>query len=147
MGADRGDKKMQAFVTDIKPSQCWGYLLPKHKEIIFENNLNPVMLVFIGLLSPSTLKWVTTWQGINLSAFYHTYVLAKLATISIQVNPSNVEATFVLSTRTQRFWKTSKPCHVGIHWIALLEYFHMSTHLPGFSVIFQVICIILYWLN
>ena len=25
-----------------------------------------------------------------------------------------------------------KPCHVGTHWIALDEYSHMSTHLPGF---------------
>ena len=28
-----------------------------------------------------------------------------------------------------------KPCHVGIHWIALTEYFHMSTHVhvPAFQ--------------
>ena len=31
------------------------------------------------------------------------------------------------------FWKTSKPCHVGIHWIALPEYSHMSTHSLGFQ--------------
>ena len=30
------------------------------------------------------------------------------------------------------FWKTPKPCHVGIHWIALAEYSQMSTHMPGF---------------
>ena len=31
------------------------------------------------------------------------------------VNPSNATATFVQSTRTQRFsWEPSKPCHVGI---------------------------------
>ena len=29
--------------------------------------------------------------------------------------------------------KPSKPCHVGIHWIALAEYSQMSTHLPGFQ--------------
>ena len=33
----------------------------------------------------------------------------------------------------KRLWKPSKPCHVGIHWKALAEYFHMSTHLPGFQ--------------
>ena len=27
---------------------------------------------------------------------------------------------------------SSKPCHVGIHWIALAEYSQMSTHMPGF---------------
>ena len=31
------------------------------------------------------------------------------------------------------FWKTSKPCHVGIHWIALTEHSQMSTHVPGFQ--------------
>ena len=30
------------------------------------------------------------------------------------------------------FRKLSKPCHVGIHWIALAEYSQMSTHTPGF---------------
>ena len=31
------------------PFQCWGYFCPKRKEAkIFENYLNPVMLVFIG---------------------------------------------------------------------------------------------------
>ena len=29
--------------------------------------------------------------------------------------------------------KPPKPCHVGIHWIALPEYSQMSTYLPGFS--------------
>ena len=27
----------------------------------------------------------------------------------------------------------AKPCHVSIHWIALVENFWMSTHLPGFQ--------------
>ena len=31
------------------------------------------------------------------------------------------------------FWKTCKQCHVGIHWIALAEYFQMSTHMQGFQ--------------
>ena len=49
------------------------------------------------------------------------------------INPSNAEATFVHSSRTQRFLrKPSNPCHVGIHWIALAECSQMSTHMPGF---------------
>ena len=42
----------------------------------------------------------------------------------------------LLSSKAQEckdFWKTSKPCHVGIHWIALTEYSQMSTHVPGFQ--------------
>ena len=36
----------------FKPFQFWGYFCPKHKYAnIFENYLNPVMLVFIGNLS------------------------------------------------------------------------------------------------
>ena len=31
------------------------------------------------------------------------------------------------------FWKPSKPCNVGIHWTALVEYSRMSTHKPGFQ--------------
>ena len=46
-------------------------------------------------------------QGfIHFQGFLHHFVLAKLATSSIRVNPSNTESTFVQSTRTQRFWKT-----------------------------------------
>ena len=46
------------------------------------------------------------------------------------------------------FWKPSKPCHIGFHWIALTEYSHMSTHVPlRFQSFFRVFCIILYWPN
>ena len=39
--------------------------------------------------------------------------------------------------KRKNLWKTSKPCHVGTHWKALAEYFHMSTHLPGFRSFFR----------
>ena len=35
------------------------------------------------------------------------------------------------------FWKSSKPCYVGIPWIALAEYSQTSTHVPGFQSIFK----------
>ena len=56
----------------------------------------------------------------------------------------------LLSTKTKGskdFWKPSKPCCVGTHWISLTEYSQMSTHLPGFRPYFSVFCIILYWPN
>ena len=40
-----------------------------------------------------------------------------------------LSATFIQSKDANIF----KPCHVGIHWIALTEYSQMSTHLPGFQ--------------
>ena len=46
----------------------------------------------------------------------------------------------LLSSKAQGrkyFRKPSKPCHVAIHWKALAEYFHMSTHLPGFRSFFR----------
>ena len=46
----------------------------------FENHRNPVMLVFIGKLSLSTLRWVPICQGFSdFSGFLHHFVLAKLA--------------------------------------------------------------------
>ena len=42
--------------------------------------------------------------------------------------------TFVQSTRTQGFLKTSKPCHVGIHWIAHAGYSQTSMHMPVFQL-------------
>ena len=44
----------------------------------FENHLNPVMLVFIGELSPSTLS--------HFSGFLHHFVLATLANSSMRVD-------------------------------------------------------------
>ena len=35
------------------------------------------------------------------------------------------------------FWKSSKPCHVGIHLIALAEYSQRSTNVPGFQSFFM----------
>ena len=45
------------------------------------------------------------------------------------------------------FWKSSKPYHIGIHWIALAEYSQMSTHLPGFQSFFRFFASFLLWPN
>ena len=79
----------------------------------------------------SNIYTTTQWDGFNWQSL---------------LNPSNAEASSVQSTRMQtsrrfskilsnakNFWKPSKPCHVGIHWKALAEYFQLSTHLPGFQ--------------
>ena len=36
------------------------------------------------------------------------------------------------------FWKPSKPCHVGIHGIALAEHSQVNTHEPGFQSFFRL---------
>ena len=60
-------------------------------------------------------------------------------------NPSSAEATFVLSTRMQRFLKTilTLSCWYSLessHWVLSDEYPYARV-----SVIFQPLCIILYW--
>ena len=44
---------------------------------------------------------------------------------------------------SKNFWKLSLPCHVGIHWIALIEYSQVSAHVPGFQSFLKFFCIIL----
>ena len=36
------------------------------------------------------------------------------------------------------FWKSSKPCHIGIHLAALAENTQMTTHVPGFQSFFKL---------
>ena len=63
-----------------------------HKNAkIFENHLNPVMLVFIGKLSPSTHRWVPICRGVSeFSGFLLYFVLAKLASSSIRAKTNNM---------------------------------------------------------
>ena len=51
------------------------------------------------------------------------------------VNPSNANATRICPKHkdTTIFWKPSKPCHAGVHLIAVPECSQMSTHLPVFQ--------------
>ena len=39
--------------------------------------------------------------------------------------------------RCKDFRKPSKPCCVGIHWIALAKFSEMSTRVPGFQSFFS----------
>ena len=51
-----------------------------------ENHLNPVVLVFIGKLSRSTVRWVPICHGFShFSAFCHHFMLTKLASSSKRV--------------------------------------------------------------
>ena len=46
---------------------------------IVENHLNPVMLVFIGKLSLSTLRWVPIFQGLShFSGFLHCFFIGQI---------------------------------------------------------------------
>ena len=61
--------------------QCWGYFCPMHKDAkIFENHLNPCILVFFEKLSPSALRWVPICQGFrDFSGFLHHLCIGQLS--------------------------------------------------------------------
>ena len=61
-------------------------------------------------------------------------------------NPSNAESTFILKLLKgcKDFWKSSKPSHVGIHWIALAEFCKMINLVPVFVLLQEFFCIILF---
>ena len=65
------------------------------------------------------------WQLENSSQFMNYFYSIFLL---------NLQMLRLLSSKAQGckdFWKPSKPCFVGIHWIALAEYSQMSTNMPG----------------
>ena len=94
------------------------------------------------------------------SAFYHknlkTYKLITSITETLTYQYTiksdgfhmfTLSMLWVRSSNAQErndVWKPSKPCHVGTHWIALIEYSQKSTHIPGFQwffMFFALFCI------
>ena len=77
----------------------------------------------------------------------NNFVLSPLTLPMLRLLSSNAQGrTFslpmlrLLSSNAQGLKdirKPSKPCHVGIHWIALTEYCQMRTHVPGFQSFFS----------
>ena len=82
------------------------YVQGTKKQNNSENHLNPVMLVFIGKLSRSTVRWVPICQGFShISAFCHHFLLIKLATSSERVYPFSS----ALHTGSDNFGKILRP--------------------------------------
>ena len=91
--------------------------------------------------------WIVTFrcQGAALTPLP---LSRKMSVSSIALGKEQVRCSFYLTLLMLRlrssnakecktFWKTFKPCHVGIHWKALAEYSQMSTHVPGFQSFFM----------
>ena len=86
---------------------------------------------------------------IPISGNAHKYYLSRICTApfsnsdlhlkrnkifsNVCFNPSNAEATFVQCTRRKHCWKPYKPCHVGIDWLALMEYSQWVPICQGFN--------------
>ena len=74
----------------------------------------------------------------GLKPYAHTCLSLK---INIYVMTLTLPMLRLISSKAQRdkdIWKPSKPCHFGIHWIALIEHSQMSTHVPGFQSYFRL---------
>ena len=101
-------------------------------------------------------KKATFWEIVHWNLFFGRILLSlfKCLLNSTFFDELGVHLTLtLLRLRASKgqgckdFWKPSKLCHGGIHWIALTEYSRMSTHLPGVQWFFRGFCIILYWQN
>ena len=66
------------------------------------------------------MKVKLAWEGLTHNSFEHIRLLTfpMLRLLSFKAQECN---NFL----------TPKPCHVGIHWIALVEYSQISTHMAG----------------
>ena len=91
------------------------------------------------------IDWIhcSTFYLLTLFAFLHFLLFSQIILISLKAGPSNIFSTIqilrLLSSEAQGCKDfSSKPCHTGIHWIALAEYSQMSTHMPGFQSFFRV---------
>ena len=73
-------------------------------------------------------------------AFKDLRVLALLMKVASALEGLTLQMLRLLSSKAQGrrdLWKLSKPCRVGIHLKALAEYSQISTHMPGFWVVFS----------
>ena len=111
----------------------------QNDEKNLKNDWNPSTWVLIWVLSKhypmntnmTGFKWI--WAKV-------TSVLEGLSLPMLRLPSSKAQERYV-------FWNPFKPCHVGIHWIALTEHSQMSTHMPGFQWFFSFVYIIFYWPN
>ena len=107
------------------------YILPWQRTLNFEL----VVLIVIhvrGVWADDNLISLLHWCTANTDILTHTIFTTRIT------NPSSAKTIFSKSKTMQRFfWTPSKPCHVGIHWIAIAEYSQMSTHMPWFQSFFK----------
>ena len=84
---------------------------------------------YTSLRSKETRWWLVPLIPDNSTYWHGSYNISRCQELNLAMlkllRPKHKNAMI--------FWKTSKPCHVGIHWIALAEHSHMSTHVPVFQ--------------
>ena len=121
-----------------KKAEIWlkhmahGYLSERFNKFM---PLEPEKRLFWWYLSDKSIFLDKLWMervGPNSTCYFPRNILEVLTLPMLRLFSSKAQWR-------KTFWKTYKPCHVGIHWIALTEY-----PITRVYVIFQVFCIILY---
>ena len=110
----------------------------------FLGNPHKIIWVSWGVLSkglraqkgPQTPCWLRPWVPVLDTIPNIDMGIGK---ILVPFNPSNARLLSFKAQGRKDVLKPSKLCHCGMHWIALAENYQMSTHEPGFLVIFQVL--------
>ena len=138
--SDISDHQSQVGVNRIRKKEISCKCSEGHHYYIRNNNVaTPIYItasectftthsLFSQKLAPPGLP--QGWRSLH----WECATLCSLETVRKQkVNPFHAEATFVHGRKCKKFWKSFKPCHVGIHWKALAEYYQMSTHMPWFK--------------
>ena len=95
---------------------------------------NPGIWLLIWEYSMRAIHWVPIWEG--LDDLKYICVIVHWTKVALALEGLTRLTPRFLKCKAQGrkdFWKTFKPSHVGIHWIALTEYSKMSTHFQGFS--------------
>ena len=101
-----------------------GYLPRRSSSCVLESRMKPVM---------------SLWYPLSLLYVSFIAVRKRLLTpvSCFDLNPFMLRLLLSEAQGCKNLWKPSKPYHVGIHWIALIECSQMSTHLLGFQSFFR----------
>ena len=151
-------KSLISLITVVGMILRWKYSIIFMKLTIWEipnKKLGVVICNFKGFWCLNDAHWHPTLYHYNSSSHTCTLSLVNidfsthsgwihenicLLSLGHQYKQLNLSMLRLLLSKTQEykdFWKPSKPCHVGIHWIVFSEYSQMGTHVTRFQWCFK----------
>ena len=101
----------------------WSILIP----LIFNGRSHELYLTYELFVAPISVDiWSSRWhfEQVDFNCTSQSQVYLTLPMLRLLL--SKAQECKILE-------KPLKPCRLGIHWKALVEYSQMSTHLPGFQ--------------
>ena len=106
----RVSTKISDGIVDVNPFNA-------KASFIFENHLNPVMLVLIRKFSLSTLRWVPICQGFsNFSGFLPHFLLAKLG-----LSTKKLKLHYISISASKHMFNCLEVIHSICEWRILCE--------------------------